>query len=94
MKASELRWKLLQWAVIVGFFITVLGIERIGGNRSFWADLRPPKPGSPRSPLTARFDERRNARDGCWVVIRGYFDESYKDHRVYAIGGYIGRDRD
>jgi|HubBroStandDraft_4_1064222.scaffolds.fasta_scaffold195170_2 hypothetical protein len=27
-------------------------------------------------------------------VIRGYFDESYKDKRVYAIGGYIGRDRD
>lgn len=27
-------------------------------------------------------------------MIRGYFDESYKDHRVYAIGGYIGRDRD
>ncbi|MGC2001794.1 MAG: hypothetical protein WA658_18195, partial [Candidatus Acidiferrales bacterium] len=39
-------------------------------------------------------DERRKARDGCWVVIRGYFDESYKDHRVYTIGGYIGRDRD
>jgi hypothetical protein len=27
-------------------------------------------------------------------MIRGYFDESYKDQRVYAIGGYIGRDKD
>ena len=27
-------------------------------------------------------------------MIRGYFDESYKDQRVYAIGGYIARDRD
>ncbi len=31
---------------------------------------------------------------GCLVVIRGYFDESYRDQRVYAIGGYIARDRD
>ncbi len=31
---------------------------------------------------------------GYLTVIRGYFDESYKDHRVYAIGGYVGRDRD
>jgi hypothetical protein len=27
-------------------------------------------------------------------VLRGYFDESYKDKRVYAIGGYVARDRD
>lgn len=26
-------------------------------------------------------------------MIRGYFDESYKDKRVYAIGGYAGYDR-
>jgi hypothetical protein len=31
---------------------------------------------------------------GFLAVIRGYFDESYKDHRVFAIGGYVGRDRD
>jgi hypothetical protein len=30
---------------------------------------------------------------GYLAVIRGYFDESYKDRRVYAIGGYVGRDR-
>lgn len=27
-------------------------------------------------------------------MIRGYFDESYRDKRVYAIGGYIGRSKD
>jgi hypothetical protein len=27
-------------------------------------------------------------------VIRGYFDESYRDRRVYAIGGYVGRDKE
>lgn len=31
---------------------------------------------------------------GYLAVIRGYFDESYKDRRVYTIGGYVGRDRD
>jgi hypothetical protein len=34
------------------------------------------------------------APKGFLLVIRGYFDESYKDKRVYAIAGYIGRDRD
>jgi hypothetical protein len=26
-------------------------------------------------------------------MIRGYFDESYRDKKVYAIGGYVGRDK-
>src|SRR5258708_2885259 len=30
---------------------------------------------------------------GYLAVLRGYFDESYKDSRVYAIGGYIAKDR-
>ncbi len=35
-----------------------------------------------------------DAQRGLLLVIRGYFDESCKDKRVYAIGGYVGRDRD
>jgi len=31
---------------------------------------------------------------GYLAVIRGYFDESYKGQQVYAIGGYIARDKD
>jgi len=32
-------------------------------------------------------------RRGLNRVIRGYFDESWKDHRVFAIGGYVCHDR-
>ena len=35
-----------------------------------------------------------HTRGGLTPVIRGYFDESCKDKRVYAIGGYVGRDKD
>jgi hypothetical protein len=31
---------------------------------------------------------------GYLAVLRGYFDESYRGKRVYAIGGYIARDKE